>query len=326
MVQSSVSETGYKREKKMLSYQRLSQHPRSFKTLTGMSVEEFEKLYAEFEPAWAEAEAQRLMRPNRQRAMGGGRRYALSLRTHLLMLLCWLRLYLTVEAIGVLFQLDKSNVSRNLRRLLPVLRHISQAQFGWPEPPAKGQGKNLAQALRDYPDLVAISDATEQAVQQPKRKERERLYYSGKMRMHTCKSSLVVNEHGLIRAVTRTTPGSVHDLTHLRQSGVLAQIPTNVCVIADAGYDGLAKDLPNHSVATAHKAYRNHPLTDDHRLTNRQLSAVRMVVENVFARLKHFRILAERFRHSVECWHSDIFCVIAALVNRRTRRRLEQAA
>lgn len=310
----------------MLSYQKLSKRPHSFKKLTGVSVEEFESLYAEFEPAWAVAEAKRLMRPNRQRAIGGGRSYALDLRTHLMMLLVWLRLYLTTEAIGVLFELDKSNVSRNLRRLLPVLRHISQEQFGWPQPPVKGQGKDLAQALREYPDLAAISDATEQQVERPKRKERERLYYSGKAHTHTCKNSLVVNEHGLIRAVTATTPGSVHDLTHLRQSGVLAKIPKDVCVIADAGYDGLAKDLPDHSVATAHKAYRNHPLTEDHRLMNRQLSSIRIVVENVFARLKHFRILAERFRHPVERWHSDIFYVIAAVVNRRTRRRLEQAA
>jgi transposase len=310
----------------MLNYQKLSKHQRSFKSLTGVSVQEFESLYAEFEPAWAAAEAERLMRPNRRRAVGGGRSYAMSLRTQLVMLLVWLRLYLTTEAIGVLFELDKSNVSRNLRRLLPVLRQISQEQFGWPEPPAKGQGKDLAQAIREYPDLVAISDATEQEIERPQRKEREKLYYSGKARCHTCKNSLVVNEHGLIRAVTQTTPGSVHDLTHLRQSGVLAQIPREVCVIADAGYDGLAKDLPYHSVATAHKAYRNHPLTEDHRLMNRQLSSVRIVVENVFAHIKHFRILAERFRHPVERWHSDIFCVIAAIVNRRTRCRLEQAA
>jgi transposase len=310
----------------MLTFEKLSKRPHSFKNLTGLSLSEFEQLYTEFEPAWEAARQAWLRRAVRQRADGGGRPYALSLRTQLVMVLVWLRLYLTTEALGVLFELDKSNVSRNSRRLLQVLRHVSQAEFGWPEPPAKGQGKDLDQALKSYPDLVAVVDATEQPVQRPKDKQREKASSSGKSRRHTAKSAIVVNEHGLIRAVTATTPGGVHDLTHVRQAGILARIPPCVSVVADAGFDGLYKDLPHHSVATAHKAQRNHPLTPDHRATNRELSAVRIIVENVLCHLKHFRILAERFRHQVEQWHSDIFFVIAALINRRTRQRLLQHA
>lgn len=41
----------------------------------------------------------------------------------------WLRLYLRTEAVGGLFELHKSNVSRNCRRLLIVLRQVSKGEF-----------------------------------------------------------------------------------------------------------------------------------------------------------------------------------------------------
>src|SRR5215211_8164027 len=106
----------------MLTYSQLRQRPSSFKSLTGITVAEFEALYARFEPAWQASEVKRLMRADRQRAVGAGKPYALELRTRLVMLLVWLRLYLTTEALGCLFELHKSNVSRNGRRLLTVLR------------------------------------------------------------------------------------------------------------------------------------------------------------------------------------------------------------
>ena len=83
------------------------------------------------------------------------------------MTLMWLRLYLTTEALGALFDVDKSTVSRNGRRVLAVLRQISQEELAWPDPPRRGQGKDLAQVLEAHPDLFAILDATEQPVQRP---------------------------------------------------------------------------------------------------------------------------------------------------------------
>ena len=92
-------------------------------------------------------------------------------------------------------------------------------------------------------------------------------------------------------------------------------------MFADAGFDGLLKDLPHHSVATAYKAQRNHSLTEVHKLMNRELSRVRIVIEHVLAQMKQFRALSERFRHNLQI-HDDIFVLVAAIVNRRTRQRL----
>ncbi len=74
-------------------------------------------------------------------------------------------------------------------------------------------------------------------------------------------------------------------------------------------------------MATPHKARRNHPLKEDQKSAHQELARVRIVVENVLAQIKHFRALAERFRHSLEI-HDDVFIVVTAIVNRRTRQRL----
>lgn len=305
----------------MITYTKLSQNAKAFQGLTGVSIAEFESLYDEFAAAWVEAEAKRLHRVDRQRRIGGGNNYALDLRTQLVMVLFWLRLYLTTEAVGYFFGLHKSNVSRNGRRILQVLRQVSESEFEWPEPPGRGQGRSAEQALTEHADLFAIVDATEQPIQRPQDDETQRKHYSGKKKQHTRKTTIIVNEDGLIRTISDPTPGSIHDIKQLRESGLLQTMPTHLGVIGDAGYDGLYKDLPQHSVATAHKARRNHPLTDDQKFMNRELSCIRIIVENVFCHIKHFNALSHRFRHTAAI-QSDAFHVVAAIVNRRTRSRL----
>ena len=54
-------------------------HPKTFLRLTGLTVEKFEQVLEHLLPIFEKAEKKRLSRPNRQRAIGGGRRYALEL-------------------------------------------------------------------------------------------------------------------------------------------------------------------------------------------------------------------------------------------------------
>ncbi len=90
----------------MLTYDTLARKPGAFKSMTGLTVEEFEALLAELRPRYEAARcAERAARP-RRRAPGGGAKPRYALRERLLMTLVWLRLYLTAEAVGVLFAVD----------------------------------------------------------------------------------------------------------------------------------------------------------------------------------------------------------------------------
>jgi hypothetical protein len=305
----------------MITYCRLKKKPRAFRSITGMSTAEFDELCRKLVAVWIRCERERLSRPDRKRAIGGGHPYALELRERLLMTTVWLRLYLSTEALGFFFGVDKATASRNTRRILPCLRQLGDATLGWPEPPKRGEGKSIEQALRNYPDLLAVIDATEQPVQRPGDDEQQRAHYSGKKKRHTRKTQIIVNEKGHIRDVSSSTPGSVHDLAHFRQSGAAQRIPEEVTAGGDAGYQGLHREMPHHSVFVPHKARRNHPLTEDEKLANRELSSVRIVVENTIAELKHFKVLADPFRHAVDIY-DDAMRAVVAIVNPRIARRV----
>lgn len=307
----------------MISYQALIQKPRVFKSVTGLERAEFDRLFQKFLPVWVEQERERRDRPGRQRAIGGGRRYKLILQDRLIMVLTWLRLYLNTEALGFFFGLNKSNVSRNCRRLLQVLRTLGDETLGWPEPPTRGKGKGVEEALQACPDLLAIVDTTEQRVRRPRDNDQQKQHYSGKKKAHTRKTGIVVNEHGRIRAVTASTPGSKHDLKHVVEAGVLERVPPGVAAIGDAGFDGLQNYYPERSIGTPHKARRNHPLTLDQKWANREFSSVRIVVENTLSQLKHFQVLAQQFRHAVTRY-DDAFLAVVGIINDRFDHRMRQ--
>jgi len=305
----------------MISYEVLAQKPRVFKSVTGLSVDEFDRLFRKFVPKWVEQEYARLSRPDRKRAIGGGRKYTLGLKDLLVMVLCWLRLYLNMEALGFFFGVDKSTASRDTRRLLKVLRLLGEATLGWPEPPKRGEGKSVAEALQEYPDLLAIVDATEQRIQRPSDNEEQRRHYSGKKKAHTRKTGIVVNERGRIRDVTESAPGSTHDMRLVVESRVVDRVPEDIALIGDAGFDGLQNHYPERSVGTPHKARRNHPLLPDQKLANRELSSIRIVVENTLSHMKHFKVLMYQFRHPVELY-DDAFRAVIGIVNDRIDHRL----
>ncbi len=225
------------------------------------------------------------------------------------------------KALGYFFGVDKSTVSRNTRRVLKAMSSVGEGTLGWPEPPKRGQGKSVAEALATYPDLLAIVDATEQSVCRSSDNDTQRDHYSGKKKRHTRKTQIIVNEHGEIRHLSRSTPGKIHDIKHFRGSGAADEIPPQTTVAGDAGYDGLGHDLPEHSVITTFKARRNYPLNEEQKMLNREFSTARIVVENTLAHLKHFKILAHRFRHDFDRY-DDAFRAVVAIVNPRIKCRV----
>jgi hypothetical protein len=104
----------------LLTFDRLCAKPTIFKTFTGVSLSAFETLLTQRTPLWVAREQQRLSRPDRQRALGGGCKPKFGLRDQLLVTLVWLRLYLGTETLGFLFGIDKATVSRRHEITLSV--------------------------------------------------------------------------------------------------------------------------------------------------------------------------------------------------------------
>ncbi len=105
----------------ILCYNRLHGSPQVFKSLTGMTVAEFDTLAEVVMVRLEEADRSRLNREGRQRAPGGGHPYGLSPRDRILLTVLWLHQRPTHDVLGFLFGVSKTTVARTIARIRPLL-------------------------------------------------------------------------------------------------------------------------------------------------------------------------------------------------------------
>jgi DDE superfamily endonuclease len=112
----------------LLSYEGLSKKPLLFKSFTGLTVQEFDDIYnKEIAKRCVKHVIQRLSNKKenreRERKYGAGRHFKLDIRDRFLMLLVYYRLYITYTlAVGFLFDLDQSNICRDIQKIEPLIR------------------------------------------------------------------------------------------------------------------------------------------------------------------------------------------------------------
>lgn len=311
----------------MLTYEKLRRKPQVAKSLIGMSVDEFDQFYVEFEAAHTERLGTSMTirgKKKRQRVVGAGRKHKYDLRDRLLMTLFWLKAYTTYELLGFFYDLNKTNIEDNLNFILETL--VSMTHFNFERPKAeRPKLHSVAEVMDAFPDVRLVIDAKEQRVERPKNKkdkdgnvqDRQKPYYSGKKKAHTIKNQAAISPSGLVEHASISVPGgSIHDVTLLRQTDLLSELDDEEAAMMDKGYDGIAADYPDKKLYLPFKARRNHPLTEEQKSYNRFLAKYRIVVEHTMAQLNKFQILAQRFRHQLTK-HSGLFRIVCGLVNRR---------
>ena len=105
-----------------MSYARLSRKPLLFRSFTGLEIAEFDIISKEIESKYYEHERKRLSNRKRERDVGAGRPFKLKARERFLMLLVYYRLYITFTLSGFLFDLDQSNVCRDISIIEPLIK------------------------------------------------------------------------------------------------------------------------------------------------------------------------------------------------------------
>ena len=81
----------------MLGFDKLAGNARRFRMLMGMSLQEFDLLFAKVVKIYPEEERKRLSKRLRQRGIGAGRRFALGVRDRTSLLLFYYRTYATQD-------------------------------------------------------------------------------------------------------------------------------------------------------------------------------------------------------------------------------------
>ena len=318
----------------MLTYTKLQRKPKHFQSFTGITIAQFAEILNALRPIYGEFEKERLQRPDRKRKIGGGRKFTLSLEDRLLVTLMYFRLYPSYTLLGYLFDLDGSNVGREInQRMLPALLSVlpvpmqDELLSGHDEPPQLGGGKRiktLKKLLEAHPEINEVwVDATENPIPRPKEKMARKLYYSGKQGEHTIKSQLLTTRK-LILHLSGNLPGKVSDNTVLAGSGVMHSIPEDIQVNLDRGYEGAEERYPNNKIYKPKRAQRNHPLTLFEKLYNYIINKTRILVEHVIGRLKKFRIMSELYRNRRSA-HADYLAVVSGLINFRALNTLDWA-
>jgi DDE superfamily endonuclease len=305
----------------MLAYESLIRSPSAFRSLTGMTPDDFDHLLTGFRAARDRHEGTRPTTRRgqpRKRAVGGGHPHRHDDRHRLLMALVWLRVYPTYELLGFFFGLHKRNAQLNVRAVLALLDTLDDFPFDRPGP----DRKKLASAdevMTAFPQVRIVIDSKEQRVNRPTGYDAQKPYYSGKKKAHTVKTQVVIDPCGRIETVSASVPGATHDLPLLCGSGVLERLAPGAAAMMDKGYVGLKNHYPEVSVVIPFKASRGHPLTAEQEAFNQEVARYRIVVEHTMAQLNRFTVLRQVFRGQKRERHSQVIRVVAQVVNRRLR-------
>lgn len=301
-------------------YQPLHQHETVFKALTGLRVAEFDQLVVDLLPEYEQAEQQRLSRPDRQRAIGGGPNFELDSRDQMLLTVIWLRKYPTQAVLGYLFGVSDTTAGRISKRILPLLEAAGRATMRMPDPGRKKR-RQLSDLLSDTPELAVIIDTFEQRVQRHKDPKKADEYFSGKKKDHTLKSQVAVDEWtGQFVDVADSVPGPTADIKVLDQSDLLNRLPKEVGGLGDLAYLGIDKLHPHGLAAAPRRKPRGQPRPAEDRAYNRAFSQRRIIVEHSIGRLRRYEAITQTDQHHRQL-HTERVVAIAGLVNRQIAHR-----
>ena len=237
------------------------------------------------------------------------------------MFLVYYRLYITSTLTGVLFELDQSNVLKDIRRLEPLIKDVLPTPKKLHDKARRLQTLQEIQAM--LPELKAFLDATEQEIPRPKNKLKRKTHYSCKKKRHTVKTQLTVNKKHLIIQKTAHVKGSMHDYTLYKHSH--PHLPDKVCLGLDLRYLGIRVDFPKLYCMLPIK--RKNPgrgkcsvkakaLSVEQKDFNKAFGKERVVWEHVNFGVKKFLIWGGEFRNRLK--HYDVMTeIVCGLLNFR---------
>jgi hypothetical protein len=268
----------------MISHDKIARHPRTFKTLTGLSTEGFNQILPSFEEAWESDLDCRDAGRVRQRRRGGRRKGRLAdTADKLVFILVYFRLYPIQAVQGLLFGMGQPQANEWVHRLAPVLN----AALGREQQLPARKPRDLDEVLGECEGLEFLIDGVERPIQRPKNPERQRRYYSGKKKRHSVKNNLITERRTKkIKALSATCEGKKHDKKLADEQD--PPFPKGSRLWQDTGFQGY--EPQGVTTFQPRKKPKDGELTPQEKEANRCISRVRVRVEHSIAGVKVFRI------------------------------------
>ena len=289
---------------------------RQGKALTGLGKEAFEALLPTFTKCLARYRYE--IKPNRKRAVGGGQKGALPTDADkLAFILMYLKIYPTYDVLAFLTDRQRSKCCESVQLLLPVLRMTLGRKLALP----KRKITSVDEFFRLFPEAKEVFlDGTERRVQKPKNLKKRAKLYSGKKKATTRKTIVVSNEKKRILVLTPTKSGRRHDKRIADKFQIVQNIPEEVVIWTDTGFQGIQHRHPNTVMPT--KATKNKPLTYDQKQNNRTIAGIRVLSEHAIGGMKRLKAASDVYRNKLPNLDDTFNLLAAGLWN----FHLEQAA
>lgn len=105
---------------------------------------------------------------------------------------------------------------------------------------------------------------------------------------------MIVNRKSNKIICTAHAEGSTHDFK-LYENSIGSAVSENIMIQGDSGYQGILKLHSNSE--TPKKKPKNGELTDDEKLENKRIARERILIENINAKIKVFKITSSKYRN-----------------------------
>lgn len=293
----------------MLNIDRVLENDRLLRSVTGLNRKAFEQLCAAFETAYQEAVERETK--VRKRARGGGRKARLwSIEAKVLFILFYFKCYPTFDVLGVLFDLERGRSNRWVHRLQAILETVLGQKMVLPE----RKIESIEQFLERFPDVKeVIIDGTERRVQRPKDADKQKDCYSGKKKGHTRKHITGSTRKKRIILLTQARGGKIHDKRQLDEAEVVENIPDQVSIEGDLGFQGLQNEFVN--IRLPHKKPKGKELSELQKQENQEFSRQRVVCEHAHAGMKRYQAVSAIYRNRVPDFDDRLMLTAAGLWN-----------
>lgn len=271
---------------KLFSYRSAKRNKTAFKSMTSLTLEEFNALCTVFHECWNEYTKAHEKDPKK----GGCPPLLQTAEDRLFFILFYFKTYPLQEVLAYSFEMSQSEANKLIHSLSVVLKMALQRTNSMPPRLPEDMLKKLeTEASQDY-----VVDGTEREIVRPSDRDVQRFFYSGKTGCHSVKNNLIIGlEDRQIKHLSGTHEGKKHDKKICDEEQ--PSLPEGTTCYSDTGFLGY------HMTGVANlqpkKKPRGRSLTPEEREENRLIARVRVVVEHVISGVKRCRIVKDIFRN-----------------------------
>lgn len=245
--------------------------------------------------------------------------------TFIFLTLFWLRYYLTIDIISLLFQIHPRSCTRILKRTTVAMAKTLENEIQFPSDEEMEGYRYTAFQNFGFAECVCVVDGTEIQISRPKDPETQFKTYSGKKKQNSLNVMLITKLNGEIIYYSPLRVGA-HDQAHWNELNLREKFVGKAYgIMGDGGFtfNRVGEEQVIHGFKPFKKPAKG-TLTDEEKNWNTKLSEVRVVVENSIRVIKAFRVLGGVFRH----WRkgqgqingNNVLTICVSLANRKIKR------